>query len=358
MRDVEKPKPRIVPKGLLAALPPDAIHAFSQRQDVQQALPYLSHREKVDLATIDIQARNGEIHEYLVLRQGRKRFLFSKEEKPIPLSNISDQRKEKRLSLTLVVPQEIMQEKNLVPHDHQVLRRFVSKKDARRFFRTVEQEGYFAIRGKDTDPKSIENNTDFIQPIPGVVMKDTHDNILFTIRGGKGANHDERLSGMITTPYTMGHSEVSDFGRWRRFLRYGLKLAMYREAAEETALQKDGKTFHIFPTSNGHDYNITLRGILRLHHYYRIKPLGIAYTQESPVDTLHAGVIFVATPKRRNVSFTLNGSSREIHTVLPMSGAEYEETIKERGLTPTSWDKPIMAAIWGNANKPTPKGKQ
>ncbi|HYK08203.1 MAG TPA: hypothetical protein VEW42_01735 [Candidatus Eisenbacteria bacterium] len=324
-----------------------SVHEFSQRQDVEQAFPYLSRRRKVHLSKVGIQARNGETHDYLVLRQGRKRFLFDTVESQVPDAGISEDRRRKSLSLTLVVPQQVMREKGYMPQDNEGLRQFQSRRDSRTFFATTEKEGYLAVRGTTDNPTSIENNTDFIQPIPAVVIQDPQDNILFTVRGGDGANHDERLSGMITTPFTMGHSDPSDFGKWRSLLRYGLKHAMYREAGEETALQKEQQTIHLFPPNkNGHGYNVTVRGILNVHRYYRIKPLGVVYKEDTPIDKVHAGVIFVAKPKRKNVTFVLNGASHEIHHVLPISQQDYQHVIDEKGLTPTSWDKPIMNAVF------------
>src|SRR5581483_9168380 len=146
------------------------VTSFLQRPDVAPALPYFSRRRKISLEREAVMARDGNSHSYLMLRQGKKRFLFAEEE--IPINVTSDEERAKQLSFTLAVPQQIMRDEDLLPQAGHVFKRFRNRREVRRTLRTIGKNAYWMMRGNPEDPRSLENNTDFIQSIPSLVVHD------------------------------------------------------------------------------------------------------------------------------------------------------------------------------------------
>lgn len=311
------------------------IQDFFHRADVASVVSSLPAK-RVDFKREIIKARDGENHDYLVIRQGRQRFLFDMPEDPTTSVAPSE--------MTLVVPYRVASTRSLLPKpEENGFHRFRNMLDTARFLHIVEKEGYFA--GRDTGA-SVETNTDFIQPVPALLVTDTphrrrslSTHLVLPIRSTfEGANMDNRLAGKIVTPFAMGHTDPEDFGT----LRGVVKQAAYREIAEETAYKRtDGSIFHAF-AEHDNTYRVTFPGILRLYSHYRIKPFGTVYLEDQPIDKVHVGFLMLAEPRSSRVAFVLNGKSKEAHQLVAHSPEEYNTAIRNGEYIPASWNELIF----------------
>lgn len=320
--------------------PASYITSFLERADVRNILPTSHPFLQVRLERKEIQSRNGDLHTYLVVHQGKMRFLFDMPDDPSIPQPISE--------MTLVVPKQTMQEKGLLPAENENgFHRFTNSSEYRRFRRAIEQEGYFAGR---TSGVAAEQNEDFIQPIPALIVTDTphrrrsqDSKLLLSVRNtAPDASIDPRMEGLAVFPFAMGHSNPSDFGKRIPLLSHN----KYREIAEETAYTTDPtnptNSFHAFREKDGKP-DVSLLGILRLRRYYRIRPFGLVYVEnKGEIEKVHAGILFIAEPKTKHVTFTLNGKSHESLSPVWKSADEYSAAVANGTYNPAGWNEPIL----------------